>query len=579
MIFDKQGIIHSINVIEMKKQLLLTATLASLFLVGCKNETKKMNGLYEKQKAFVERFDSMYLPLYKEAATGYYNASITGKAEDFDSAAASEMRFQSLFNDSAAFAELKGLRQGGAYADSATKRVLELLYYAYAKKQVPLAKLDSIVKLETKVENAFTIFRAKVDGKELTDNEVEDILQKSTKSDEVKAAWMASKKSGEQVASDVVKLVKMRNSMAVELGYANYHQMSLKLDEQDPAAIESLFDELDVLTRDAFAGEKAKIDSFFAKRFAVSVEQLMPWHYQNRFFQEAPELYATDLDAYYTGKDVVVLTREYYKGIGMSIDSIVANSDLYEKPGKNQHAYCMNADAKGDVRMLCNVKPNSYWMGTMLHESGHAVYEKYLDYQMPVAFREPAHTFTTEAVAELFGRMVFNAQWLADMKLIDDAEKARVEENCFKSLRLQMLLFSRWSQVMYRFEKSMYENPEQDLNTLWWNLVERYQLLKRPAGRNLPDWASKIHLATSPCYYHNYLLGELLASQLHHHITVNILASKDLHKQSYHGNPQVGAFFKEKVFAPGRSMYWNEMISNATGEPLTAKFFAEEFVK
>ena len=37
--------------------------------------------------------------------------------------------------------------------------------------------------------------------------------------------------------------------------------------------------------------------------------------------------------------------------------------------------------------------------------------------------------------------------------------------------------------------------------------------LKKPEGRNMPDWATKIHVALYPCYYHNYLLGELLASQ------------------------------------------------------------------
>ncbi len=29
-----------------------------------------------------------------------------------------------------------------------------------------------------------------------------------------------------------------------------------------------------------------------------------------------------------------------------------------------------------------------------------------------------------------------------------------------------------------------------------------------------PDWAAKIHMTGAPVYYHNYLLGELIASQL-----------------------------------------------------------------
>ena len=42
-------------------------------------------------------------------------------------------------------------------------------------------------------------------------------------------------------------------------------------------------------------------------------------------------------------------------------------------------------------------------------------------------------------------------------------------------LRYQLLIFSRWCQVMLRFEKGMYENPDQDLNKLWWDMAEKYQ--------------------------------------------------------------------------------------------------------
>ena len=52
-----------------------------------------------------------------------------------------------------------------------------------------------------------------------------------------------------------------------------------------------------------------------------------------------------------------------------------------------------------------------------------------------------------------------------------EEEAAAINQDCIRSLRLQQLVFSRWTQVMYRFEKEMYADPEQDLNTLW-DLVE-----------------------------------------------------------------------------------------------------------
>ncbi|MFO0927945.1 MAG: hypothetical protein U0736_13035 [Gemmataceae bacterium] len=61
----------------------------------------------------------------------------------------------------------------------------------------------------------------------------------------------------------------------------------------------------------------------------------------------------------------------------------------------------------------------------------------------------------------------------------------------------------------------MYEDPDQDLNKVWWDLVEKYQQVRRPAGRNAPDYAGKVHIVVAPVYYHNYMMGELFASQVH----------------------------------------------------------------
>ena len=229
--------------------------------------------------------------------------------------------------------------------------------------------------------------------------------------------------------------------------------------------------------------------------------------------------------------------------------------------------------------IFMSILPVSLLIVILIHEFGHAAYDKYIDINLPYFLRNPAHTFTTEAIAMVFGRFSSNGKWLKDELNISDEEYNKINDEAFKMLRLQQLVFSRWAQVMYNFEKNMYENPEQDLNALWWNLVEKYQLLKKPEGRNEPDWATKIHIALYPCYYHNYLMGELLASQLYYYINTNILKADDLKNQSWVNKPEVGNYLKANVFAPGQKYYWNDMIEKATGEKLTAKYYAKQFVK
>jgi peptidyl-dipeptidase A len=569
----------------MKKlNLILIVFVLLTALVGCEQkksqEQSKADPEMVKQfDEFVKKFEAKYIPLYKETNLAYWNASITGKEEDFKKVAELQNKMTLIFSNKEDFASLKKIHSSKGITDSIKKRELEILYLGFLGNQADTAKLNAINAAQNQIEQKFGNYRAEVGGKKMTDNEIEDILMTSKDSKELETAWLAHKKIGPFVADDVKKLVKMRNEVAKDLGYLNYHEMRLKLSEQDPAEILKLFDELDLLTKDAFKKEKDEIDAYFADKYKIKKEDLMPWHYQNRFFQEAPKIYKVDLDSYYKDKDLVKLTEEYYKGIGLPVDDIIKNSDMFEKPGKNQHAYCTDIDNVGDVRVLCNVKPTEKWMNTMLHEFGHATYDKYIDNKnLPFALRDPAHTFTTESIAMIFGRFSSNGTWMKDMKLVSDEEAKKISEDAFKSLRLQQLVFSRWSQVMYRFEKSMYENPDQDLNKLWWDLVEKYQLLKRPKDRNEPDWATKIHIAAYPCYYHNYHLGELLASQLYNYIGTNILKAADTKNQSFVGKPEVGKYLQEKVFMPGARYYWNDMIEKATGEKLTAKYYAKQFV-
>lgn len=530
-------------------------------------------------RAFLAGFEAKLVPLSRDTALAGFESSVSGKEADYDRSADLQLTLRKLYADPATFARLKAWRDGAGIKDPLLARQLEILYLGFLGNQLPEAVLADLVKRQTAIEQTFNTFRATVDGKPVSDNEINTILRESADSARLEAAWKASKEVGAKVAPAIVELVKLRNQAAKTLGYKNFQVMQLALSEQDPEAIEKLFDELDTLTAAEFAAAKGEIDGFLAGRLKISREALRPWHYQDRFFQTGPAIYAVDLDSYFAGRDLVDLARRYFAGLGLPVDDVLARSDLFEKPGKYQHAFSTDIDRAGDVRILCSLKPTAEWMDTLLHESGHSVYSKFNDRQLPWLLRDAAHTFTTEAIANLFGRMASNPSWLEGMVGIPAAERAKIATAVAASQRLEQLTFSRWSQVMFRFEKAMYENPDQDLDTLWWNLVERYQLLTRPAGRKAPDWAAKIHVALYPAYYHNYLLGQLLASQLAHTIGRDVLKVADVYGQSFVGRPEVGAYLQERVFKPGMTLPWNDMIEKATGEKLTANYYAEQFVR
>jgi peptidyl-dipeptidase A len=558
----------------MKK--LVVFSLATILLAGCNSGTKKME---TELKAIIDTLEIKAKPAEIGSALAYFNAAVTGKDEEYKKSSEFNIKLSRIYADTVIFARLKAIKESGKVKDSLLLRQLNILYNTFLGNQWNEKKMEDLINAQTRLEQRYSTFRATIDGKKITDNEIESFLKSSTNSKELEKCWLASKQIGDTVGADVIKLVKMRNEMAHSLGFANYHDMSLRLSDQDPEKIEKLFDELDSLTRNTFVSLKSDVDSVLAAKYKIKPEQLMPWHYQNRFFQEAPAIYNINLDSYYAKQDVVQLAKDFYAGIGLDVTAILAKSDLYEKEGKYQHAFCTHIDRSGDVRVVCNVKNNEQWMGTTLHELGHGVYDKNIDMQLPYYLRTPAHTFTTEAIAMIFGRLSSNPYWLRDNAGVSAEEADRIKQDVKNNLRLQQLIFSRWSQVMFRFEKSMYANPDQDLNKLWWDLVEKYQLLNKPKGRNNADWASKIHIASYPCYYHNYQLGELLASQLQVYINTHILKVGEYDIVSLSKNPEIGNYLLNNVFRPGAKYQWNDMIKRATGEELTAKYYAGEFLK
>ena len=426
------------------------------------------------------------------------------------------------------------------------------------------------------VEKAFNAFRAKLDGKELTQNDVRKILEESSSSEVRRKAWEASKAVGPVLEKDLSELVKLRNESARQLGFPNYHALQLYLNEQQGDELIKIFDELDRLTRKPFQQAKAEIDRAVARQSKVAPGEVMPWHYHDLFFQETPKISETDLDAPFRKADLPKITRDFYASIDLPVDDVLTRSDLYEKPGKSPHAFCTDIDRAGDVRVLCNIVNDSYWMSTMLHEFGHAVYSsKNIPQSVPYVLRREAHILTTEGVAMMFERVTKRSAWLKKMGLSVDDPQA-YDAAGLRDRRYQLLIFSRWCQVMLRFEKSMYENPDQNLGKLWWDLVEKYQMVKRPPGRTAPDYAAKIHIVSAPVYYHNYMLGQLFASQVHHTIAREVMNGADPDSVMYVGNKGVGRFMKQRVFEPGRKLSWNALTQEATGQPLSAKAFGAD---
>ncbi|MCA1738862.1 MAG: M2 family metallopeptidase, partial [Actinobacteria bacterium] len=324
---------------------------------------------------------------------------------------------------------------------------------------------------------------------------------------------------------------------------------------------------LESATREPFRELKAGLDADLKRRFEI--EKVLPWHLSDPFFQESSERGDLDVDHYFEGKDIEALTRRTYDSLGFEVRDVIARSDLHERAGKDQHAFCLRVGREYpyDVRVLANVRDDAYWMNTMLHEFGHAVYDKYINPSLPYLLRTVAHINSTETIALMMGALADDPGWLSSVAGISEEELDL--EKLTGRRRADGLVFTRWALVMYRFEKALYDNPDRDdLNGLWWDLVEEIQFVRRPPDRDEPDWAAKLHVALAPVYYHNYVLGNL-AAQLRSHLEKNVAGNP------FYGSEIAGRYLQEAFFGPGARDDWRTTVLRATGEPLDPAYFVE----
>ncbi len=516
-----------------------------------------------------EEFLKDFIPKYEEKSKQLNQAlwilEITGLQDAANLRASLSTELKMLFNNKEIFEKIQEWEKT-LPTDPLLKRQLMILKRAFQESMMPAEILKKISLKEAEIAQAYACFRPLLDGKSMSENEIREILKKENNPEKRKKAFEASKEIGEKLAPLIKELVQLRNQGAKAIGFSDYFQLQLYLQEVDSDWLFKTLDDLFSKSDQAHQKMMSSLEEQLAKRFGVSKEELGPWAWSEPFSQEDPQA-AHILDDLVKDVDILKSSQDFFQKMGFDVSDILKRSDLYEKEGKNQHAFCINIDRYQDVRTLNNIRPSIQWLETILHELGHAVYELGFSKDLPWLLRAPPHMIPTEAMALICGRQAYLSQFLNDVVQNSDELIQKAEE----SLKRRQLIFSRWVLVMTYFEKEMYRDPHQDLNQLWWDLVKKYQKISPPKGRESKnDWAAKYHVGLAPVYYFSYLLGEMFASSLQEKIKEKT-SKKMLHQK------KAGEFLKEQLFHQGAQLSWDQLIEHSIGESLSCDAWVNEF--
>lgn len=76
-------------------------------------------------------------------------------------------------------------------------------------------------------------------------------------------------------------------------------------------------------------------------------------------------------------------------------------------------------------------------------------------------------------------------------------------------------------------------------------------------------------MALAPVYYHNYVLGNLTAAQIRHHLEKNLVGGPFFLSET------AGRYLQEAVFGPGSRNGWEDTVLGSTGEMLNPDYFVK----
>lgn len=426
----------------------------------------------------------------------------------------------------------------GQVSDPLLERRLQVLLQAFRGARV--SAHPDVRSLVNEISDAIVAQRYDVLGQELDLGAVRHVLRTEANRDRRKAAWLAFGPLSRRLDARTRELFCLRNALAKTAGFENYVHMQL---DSQGLTLQQVRGTLEELT---LASEPAYRDLLSEGATRQKLGRVQPW------------------DIKYLLDGVGGLPGKYFPrgGIAARLDEWAAHHGLDLKAlGISAHmldipynGLCLAVTPR-DIRMLGNWSDGHNYYKTAFHELGHALHAAFSDPGSYVLRREPA--VFNEAMAELIGYTVQDPAWLAHAGLTPSEVHSAATNAMgpwFAYLR------QRTAHALFEFEA--YANPDADLDVINAGLEARVLGCSMDEA---PRWAAEPNAWYSryPVYWQNYVLADVVASQIHH----------DLRRRfgAVWRNARALEYVREQYWAPGGALDWQEKLHRGTGEGLSSR--------
>jgi peptidyl-dipeptidase A len=550
--------------------------------------------IQERADRFLALANAGFQGLYRVNSEAQWLA-VTDVTPEHDAAAEATGKAYAAFNGNPALiTEARDLLTHEKELTEITVRQLKQLLLNAA--EGPMTNPELVAKrveAETKQSSILNSFEFKLNGKTVTANDIDNLLEKSTDLAERKAVWEASKQSGPALKPNLVTLRDLRNGVAKEMKHPDYFALQVSnygmTTDEMLKMLEGWMTTLRPLYLQLHTWTKYKL----AEKYHQPVPKKIPAHWiNNRWAQEWEGLVeAANVDKFFEGRQpewIIKTAEQFYTGLGFTPlpKTFWEKSDLYPLPAdskrkKNTHASCWHIDLENDIRSLQSIEPNSRWFFTAHHELGHGYYFKaYTRPEVPPLLRNGAAPGFHEGIGELISLASSQVPYLQARGILPKDFKPDLTAFLLDDALARAIPFIFFScGSMPHWEADIYARnlPPEQWNARWWKYVSDFQGVEPPSprGEEFCDAATKTHINDNPAYYYNYAFATVFKFQLHDYIARKILKQPP-QSCNYADNKEVGRWL-ENILKKGSTEDWRKVLKEATGEDISTRAMAEYF--
>lgn len=514
----------------------------SIVIISCNTKESHVTSKNELV-VFLDTLEQRYENACEQIGIANWNSYSVEGPSDLDAA---KEAFATLFLDTTARATIDEWRgRSTSLADEILARRLELWHRCFIGGAI-YADPD-IAKLENRLQNKIIKFKLAFEGKPITRAQIINRIRDEKDQRRRHGLWAVTSQISAATDRDLVKLVKLRNKKAKAYGFPNYYSLALNLQAIDEGWLLRTLEFLEQQTRSALH------EFILASKKKFRIRSFGPWDYEF-VLREAASL----PDKYFPPDTVFDVIHRFEEGIGFSADSLPIKEVVKDIP---YNGLSLAIRIPGDSRFLLNPTKGKGFYAVAFHEYGHSLKSVHVGAREPILkgyewIPGAQCAAFEEGVADMHGEFTDDSLWLATFTKV----KQREVDRYMKGRRFPALFRLRRLLKDFFFEYEMYKNPDQDLAGLERSMTEKY-LLTPLAQKEAHQFASSMWYTSYPCYYQNYILSAMMATQLQEALTDKFGSSKI-------SDPAVAKWMIRYLYSGGETDEWTERIRNATGKAL-----------